>query len=144
MHRKISLIGAVAGLGLVLATATTVPTGAASVLPPSITARPDNVMVNTGTTLTGRNLTPRTTLRIIECSQTGWVVLQNPCSSGNGITVTTNAKGRFRAQMKVEACPGGVTSVGTGVSKLCYIGVQRLGIDTIALDPHTSIVVTFP
>jgi hypothetical protein len=101
-------------------------------------------MVNTRTTLIGRNFTPHTTVHLVECSQTSWVVMQNPCSTGNGITVTTNAKGGFVARMKVETCPA-VPPVGVGLAERCYIGVPKVsGIDTVSLVPDTAIVVTFP
>ena len=144
MHRTTSLIGVVAGLGLAALSATTVPAAAVSVLPPTITAHPGSVMVNTKTTLICQNFVPRTTLQIVECSQTVWLVPQNPCSSGNGITVTTNAKGGFRARLKVEACPTVVPPPSTALAELCYVGVPKLGLDTVSLVPDAKIVVTYP
>jgi hypothetical protein len=145
MNRKLLLLGALASMGLALVTAAATPASAVSVLPPSITAKPDNVMVNTGTTLTGRNFTPGRTLHIVECSKTNWIVPKNPCDTNNAVKVTTNAKGGFKTKMKVEACPASDSETSGGLSELCYVGVPKpSGIDTIALVPRTKIVVTFP
>jgi len=145
MRVKASLMGAVVGLGLVLTATAVTPAAARTVLPPSITARPDSVMVNTRTVLVGRNFDPHVSLRIAECSATKWVVPTSPCDTNNVVKVTTDAKGTFVTTMKVEACPEVVTKASKGLSELCYIGVPRpSGIDTVSLVPRTSVVVTFP
>ena len=117
------------------------PVAAISPLPPTITVKPYNVMVNSYTTVTGRNFGPHQRVTLTECSQTSWIVPQNPCDTNNGKTVTANSLGGFVTRMKVEACPRAVADL----SEQCYIGVPKpTGVDTIALRPYARIVVTFP
>jgi hypothetical protein len=122
------------------------PTGAVSVTPPAITAHPDNVMVNTHTKLVGTGFAKHTSVTVVECSATTWYVLANPCDSTNTVTVKTNGHGRFTTPFLVQTCPGAAsTGSGGGLAFLCYIGVaEPSGVDTIALQPYTSIVVTYP
>lgn len=119
------------------------PAAAISPVPPTITVNPNNVMVNTDTTVTGHNFVPYQRVLLRECSQTSWIVPQNPCDTNNGKTVTANRHGTFVTKMKVEACPAIV--VPAGISEQCYIGrPQPTGVDTIELQPYAGIVVTFP
>jgi hypothetical protein len=118
------------------------PVAAISPVPPTITVKPNNVMVNTITTVTGRNFLPHQTVTLAECSQKTWIVPQNPCDTNNDKTVAANSLGRFVTRMKVEACP---RIVSAGISEQCYIGQPKPnGIDTIALQPNAGVVVTFP
>ena len=113
-------------------------------VPPTIAAKPDNVMVNTVTTLTGKGFAKHISVTVEECSVKTWVVMTNPCGTTNTVTVRTNGKGSFRTNLTVQACPP-PTTPGPGLSMLCYIGVPHpSGIDTVALQPETSIVVTHP
>jgi hypothetical protein len=117
------------------------PVAGLSPLPATITVKPDNVMVNTYTTVTGHHFMPHQMVSLRECSQTSWIVPQNPCDTNNGKTVTANSLGTFVTKMKVEACPRLVA----GISEQCYIGVPKpSGIDTVELKPSAGIVVTFP
>jgi hypothetical protein len=118
------------------------PAAAISPLPPTITVKPNNVMVNTYTTVTGRNFLPHQRITLAECSQTTWIVPQNPCDTNNGKAVTANSLGAFVTRMKVEACP---RIVPAGISEQCYIGHPKpTGLDTVGLQPNAGIVVTFP
>lgn len=132
----------------VVAMAVLAPTTSAGALvpAPSITATPDNVMVNTTTVLTGRGLARHTTVHIVECAATSWYVLASPCDTTNAINVRTNARGTFTATFRVGTCPTAATvQPGGGPAFLCYIGVPRIsGIDTESLQPGTAIVVTYP
>jgi hypothetical protein len=143
IHRTTTVAAAAAaGLGVVVLAIGAGPVAAISPVPPTITVRPDNVMVNTITTLTGRNFLPHQTVMLAECSQRTWIVPQNPCDTNNGKTVTANSLGRFVTRMKVEACP---RIASAGISEKCYIGQPKpTGIDTIALQPNAGVVVTFP
>ena len=129
-------------VGPTLAMAT--PASAVSPRPPKIKAHPDNLMVNTFTTLTGTNFAPNTTLRLAECSTTAWAVgAQSPCTTNNAVSVTTGASGEFTTKFQAEVCPGGKRVGPTAVR--CYIGVPKpSGIDTMALEAAVKIVVTYP
>jgi len=119
------------------------PASAVSPVPPSITANPDNLMVNTSTVLTGRHFAPLAKVQLTECGKTNWIVPQNPCNTNNSVTVTTNSLGGFRTRFKAELCPGGVRVGPTALR--CYIGVAKpSGIDTVTLTPSVKIVVTYP
>ena len=111
---------------------------------PAITAKPNNLMVNTNTKLTGRHFPPAATLRLMECSRTTWVVVtQKPCDTNNTVTVTTSATGGFVTPFKAELCPGGIRVGPTAVR--CYIGVPTpVGVDTATLRAAVPITVTYP
>ena len=136
------LTAVVVGVGLLGVPA---PVGAVSPTPPVIRAMPDNVMVNTQTTLVGTGFPGHASVTVVECPVRSWVVMSDPCDTTNKVTVTTNGRGRFRSQMTVHTCPGGARTGPGGLAFLCYLGVVRpSGIDTDALQPWTSIVVTYP
>ena len=139
IHR-IVLFLAVLGLvgGLAMSDA-----GAVSTTPPHIVARPNNLMVNTKTTLTGTGFPAKTRLVIAECPSTGWVVTANPCVKTNRISVVTDRLGRFTAQFRVALCGGKRGPEPT--SQICYIGNPHpKGIDTIALLGAAKVTVTYP
>ena len=141
--RMLPLIGALLGAAALPLLA--VPASGAAPAGPHIVARPDNVMVNTKTTLIGRNFTPDTTIRLLECSQKTWIVPEDPCANGNAVTVATNAKGAFRTQMTAEVCPGVPSTPPPGFAEHCYIGQPvPQGIDTITLVGAVRITVTGP
>ncbi len=111
--------------------------------PPSITANPNNLMVNTDTVLIGKNFAPGAKVHLTECRETNWIVPQSPCNTNNAQNVTTNALGRFRTRFKAEICPDD-TRVGPTAVR-CYVGVVKAtGVDTLALVPSVKIVVTYP
>jgi len=148
MHRssiRQYLLGgaATALLAAPLAAAAT-PASAVSAAPPKITAHPRSLMVDTFTTLTGRNFTPDTSITLAECSSTNWVVeVQNPCDTTNTVTLTTDAAGGFATGFQAQLCPGGKRVGPTAVR--CYIGVPTTsGIDTVRLVGAATIVVTYP
>jgi len=113
---------------------------AVSPVPPTVTAKPNNVMVDTDTTVFGKNFNPGQTVHLIECSATSWVDPNVPCTTDNGVTVTANKHGSFKVPFKAEACPAPTP----GISERCYIGVPVIGLDNGHLQPYTRIIVTFP
>jgi hypothetical protein len=142
--RKGVIVGAI---GLVATATVALPSPAVWALSgtaPVITANPNNLMVNTNTTLTGRHFARAKALRLVECSRTAWVVVaQNPCDTNNIVTVTTNRAGGFTTRFKAELCPD-ATRVGPTAVR-CYIGVPRpSGVDTVTLEAAVAITVTYP
>ena len=103
---KLCGVGAAAIIGT-LAFGAVGGAGAVSTQPPIITVKPNNVMVNTKTTVTGRNFAPNSQVLVAECGKTLWSVPKHPCDTDNTLTVTTDANGDFAAPMKVEALPEG-------------------------------------
>jgi hypothetical protein len=79
--------------------------------------------------LAGSGFAPNTRYHVAECSQTSWVVTQNPCV-GPGVDVVTSSAGAFSHGFVVEPCATPTASlVGT-----CYIGVPQVsGVDTVEL-----------
>jgi hypothetical protein len=108
-----------------------------------IVANPSSVMVNTNTTLRGTGFSAHTEVALEECGTTSWLAPRDPCNSDNGKTVETNGLGRFRTSFKVELCPEGEPGE-FPTSRICYIGVPRFGIDTVALEPAAKLTVTYP
>lgn len=108
-----------------------------------IVARPTHVMVNQIVGLTGTGFAPVTSLTLVECSLTHWIVPQNPCLGNNSVTVTTSTSGSFATSMRAEICPA--VSPPTGTDRTCYIGVrQPTGVDTVRLEGAAPIVVSWP
>jgi hypothetical protein len=117
--------------------------GAASPAAPHITARPNDLMVNTKTTLTGAGFPARTKLTIEECARRNWVVPQDPCVNRNKIIVTTDSHGRFVHQFKVTLCGGKRGPEPT--SQVCYVGDPHpQGVDTVTLLGGAKVVITYP
>jgi Neocarzinostatin family len=132
-------LGAISAVGIQAA-----PALAILPVPPTLRATPHSVMVNTNTTITGRNFTPGSSVQLTECSATTWVVPQAPCNTDNSVTVTANNKGTFKTAFKVELCPNGKHGT-EPTSEICYVGVAKpSGIDTVALSPHAKVIVTYP
>jgi hypothetical protein len=127
--------------GAVLVTA--VSFGVASASPsPRIVARPDSIMVNGTTSLTGKHFPARATLTIEECSAPNWIAPQSPCDSSNAVAVHTNGGGNFKATMKVLTCP---PTSAPGFSQICYVGEPKgTGVDTVTLVGAEQITVTGP
>jgi hypothetical protein len=116
---------------------------AAMAATPRIVAKPNNLMVNTKTTLTGTGFPTRSRLSIVECSTTNWVVTAHPCVNGNQISVTTNGHGWFTHAFKIVLCGGKRGPEPT--SQICYIGNPHpQGIDTEHLDGAAKVTVTYP
>lgn len=119
---------------------------------PKIVAKPDSVMVNNKTTLTGSGFKRHKKLTIVECSARSWVVPKQVCNHRNALTVRTSARGGFRVKFKVLVCPAAsaaltatVPAVARGFSRRCFIGVPAIrGVDTEALVGATRITVTGP
>jgi hypothetical protein len=147
MHRRTvptTLLGGVVALAFIASLVVAGTASAVSPMPPTLTAKPHSVMVNTDTTVTGRHFTPGTSVEVAECGKTSWPETSNPCTSGNSVTVTANEKGEFRTPFKVEVCPDGVRGKNP-TSEKCYIGVLKpSSLDGGGLSPSTSIIVTYP
>jgi hypothetical protein len=112
---------------------------------PRIVARPDNLMVDTSTVLSGSGFKPHTKLRIQECSAMTWDVPLKICNHPNTVRVRTDAHGRFKVNFKAMVCPFSRRLGFDGFSKTCYVGVPHIqGVDTITLLGGTKLVVTGP
>ncbi len=134
------LLGVIAGTGL---PALLAPAAVASTVPPHITAKPHNVMVDHTVSLVGVGFPVRSKLTLEECSETIWPVPQNPCLTDNSIRVRTDSTGGFKATMKAEICPA--VSPPTGTERTCYIGEPLpSGVDTITLVGAARITVSWP
>jgi hypothetical protein len=134
---------------LALGAAVAFAAGAAAQTPvaagPHIVARPDNVMVNATTTLTGRGFPPKTKVALAECGAASWIAPQDPCDTANTVTVTTNLAGGFSTPFKVQLCPRTAPPVPPVTKETCYIGEPHpTGIDTIALLGASKVTVTYP
>jgi hypothetical protein len=138
--RRIVWFLAVVGLAGAMATS---QAAAVAPTPPHIVAKPNNLMINTKTTLTGSGFPAKARLMIEECSSTGWVVVANPCVKTNKISVVTDRQGRFKAQFLIVLCGGKRGPEPT--SQICYLGnPQPEGIDTITLLGAAKVTVTYP
>jgi len=105
--------------------------------------KPDNAMVNTQVKVKGSGFARRASVTLRECSATFWIVPQDPCDTGNEVTVRTNAHGSFVTSMKAEVCPEG--EPGEQITeRRCYIGVPSFGEDTVELSPSAKLTVTYP
>jgi hypothetical protein len=137
-----ALIGGIVGLTLTVVAAGTAL--AVSPVPPTLKVTPHSVMVNTDTTITGKNFTPGSSVQLTECSATTWVVPNAPCNTANAVTVIPNNKGTFKTPFKTELCPGGKRGK-EPTSEICYVGVSKpSGIDTVRLSPYGKVIVTYP
>lgn len=150
MNRVMMLASAVlmagAGVGAVSVTAVAGVAGVAAQHGPKIVAKPDSVMVNRMTTLTGSGFKRHKKLRIWECSARNWVVPKQICNHRNAVTVRTNARGGFRVRFKALVCPASsVAAARKGFSRHCFIGVPTpRGVDVVVLVGATRITVTGP
>jgi len=112
---------------------------------PRIVARPDNLMVNTDTVLSGSGFAPHHRLLIWECSMKGWIVPLKVCNHPNAVRVRANADGRFTVKFKALVCPEPRRPVPAGFSRTCYVGVPTIqGVDTETLVGAAKLVVTGP
>ena len=144
MSRPLALILAVAvALGGIVTDALVVSPAVAGATPsPHIVARPNSIMVNGTTKLTGKHFAASKRITIEECAQSTWVVMSNPCDSTNTIHVKTDSQGQFQAVFKVQTCFANPTP---GFSQTCYIGEPLpSGVDTVTLTGAATITVTGP
>lgn len=111
---------------------------------PHIVARPDNLMVNTTTHLTGTGFPANATLHVAECSVKNWIVPQQPCATGNQVTVDTDSSGTFKASLTAEVCPKPTGSARRGFMETCYVGVLHPQLDRVLLVGAAKIIVTGP
>jgi hypothetical protein len=143
LRSRISHVGLVLTIAALGAGVFGAQAGAVSSTPPHIVAKPNNLMINTKTTLTGTGFPANTRLTIEECPETLWIVPQNPCNNTNKISVLTDGHGRFVRQFRAELCGGKRGPFPT--SQICYIGEPHPeGIDTIRLLGDAKIIVTYP
>ena len=148
MSRPLAIVLAVAVVaGGILTDALLVSSASASTTAPSphIVARPNSIMVNGTTTLTGKNWPASKKVTLEECTQSTWVVMSNPCDTNNVVKVKANADGQFKTTMTVRTCPF-TNSTPPGFEQTCYIGgnPKPSGVDTITLQGAVEITVTGP
>jgi len=143
LRSRIARIGLAVTIAVLAAGVSGSQAGAISATPPHIVAKPNNLMINTKTTLTGSGFPAKTKLTIAECPGTNWIVPQNPCVKNNTVSVVTDSHGRFTHQFRVELCGGKRGPEPT--SQICYIGDPHPeGIDTITLLGAAKVTVTYP
>jgi hypothetical protein len=143
MRSRITSVGLAVTISVVAFGVLATQAGAVASTPPHIVAKPNNLMINTKTTLTGTGFPAKTKLTIKECPNTGWIVPQNPCVKNNSISVLTDSHGKFTRQFRVELCGGKHGPEPT--SQICYIGDPHPeGIDTISLLGAAKVTVTYP
>ena len=141
---KASLLASATMVALVTSAAaqTTVPPVAAA---PHIVARPNNLMVNATTTLTGTGFPAKSRVSLAECGAASWIAPRDPCDTTNTVTVTTNRAGGFTTPFKVQLCPRTTPPVPPVTEETCYVGEPHpTGVDTIALRGAARITVTYP
>ncbi len=107
-----------------------------------ITAHPHKVMVGTTTGLKGKGFPANTTLELRECGATFWMAPADPCL-GEGVSVTTNGKGKFQTSFPVGLCPEG-EATNKPTQRICYVGELVAGEDTASLAAAARLVVTYP
>jgi hypothetical protein len=112
---------------------------------PTTTASPDNVMVNTTITLTGKGYPASTTITLEECGAASWVVPANPCLTAGAVTLTTSASGGFSTPFKMAICPLVGPPPVPVTERTCYVGEPTVnGVDTGQLTGAVKIIVTYP
>ena len=119
--------------------------GAVGSAPPTITAHPDNVMVNTTTKLVGHG-SPRRHAphRGVPRRRRGWC-RPAPATPPTPSPSRPTGWGSSRRRSPSRRAPTSTTADTAGLSARCYIGVPSpSGIDTVSLQPYTAIVVTYP
>jgi hypothetical protein len=146
MSRPLALVLALAVAAGGLLTDALLVTSAGAAPSPHITARPNSIMVNHTTTLTGRHWPASKKVTLEECTESTWVVMQSaPCDTNNVVTVKADAKGQFKTVFTVHTCPT-TDSSPPGFEQTCFIGGNPApsGVDTIALQGAVKITVTGP
>jgi len=109
----------------------------------AIKVKPNDVMVTTSVQVKGSGFAHKAPITLRECGRTFWLVPEEPCNTGNEVTVTTNTHGSFVASMKAEVCPEGMPRKEI-TERTCYIGVPKFGEDTGELSPSAKLIVTYP
>ena len=148
--RRVRSLAAAAAAALALGAAVSMAVApvASAGTQPRIVAKPDNLMVNTSTVLTGSGFQPKHKVLIQECSKKSWVVPLRVCNHPNEVRVRTNAKGGFQVKLKALVCPvsrHATPALPTGFKRTCYVGVPHIqGVDTVALEGAAKIIVTGP
>jgi hypothetical protein len=115
----------------------------ASAKNPKLHARPHSVMVNTTTNLKGSGFPANTTIQLRECGHTFWLAPSYPCLEDNGVSVTTDAKGRFQTAFEVGLCPEGEATK-KPTQRVCYVGELVTEEDTGSLVGAARLIVTYP
>jgi hypothetical protein len=138
--RKVLLSAVLAGSALAVTLSGSAQAVAKS---PKINARPHSVMVNATTALKGGGFPSHTIIQLRECGRTFWMAPSYPCLEENGVSVMTDAKGRFQTGFKVGLCPEGEATT-KPTQRVCYIGELVTGEDTGSLLGAARIVVTYP
>jgi hypothetical protein len=138
--KKVFLPAALAASALAVAPGGTAQASAGS---PKIKARPHSVMVNATTSLKGKGFPANTTIQLRECGRTFWLSPAYPCLEDNGVSATTDAKGRFQTSFQVGLCPEG-EATRRPTQRVCYVGELVTGEDTGSLVGAARIVVTYP
>jgi hypothetical protein len=140
---RIVRVGLAVTISLLAAGVLSSEAAAVSATSPHIVAKPNNLMVNSNTTLTGSGFPAKTRFGISECSKTSWVVPQNPCVNANKIVVTTDSNGHFVHTFRVAVCGGKHGKIVT--SQICYIGQPHPeGKDTVSLLGPAKVIVAYP
>ena len=111
--------------------------------PGKLKVKPHDVMVNTSVTVKGKGFAPKTLVTLRECGRTFWLVPEEPCNTGNVVSVQTSARGSFTTSMRAEVCPEGMPGKAI-TERTCYIGVPKFGEDTVELVPFAKLIVTYP
>jgi hypothetical protein len=142
---RVVALGAVAALTAAASASSAAAQISATPAAPHIVARPDSVMVNGTTTLTGTGFPAKSKVQLRECGASSWIAPKNPCISTNEITVTASASGGFTTPFKVQLCPRTLPPTPPVTEETCYVGELRpTGIDTLALLGAAKITVTYP
>jgi Neocarzinostatin family len=112
---------------------------------PHIVAKPSNLMVNTTTHLAGTGFRANAKLQVEECSVKSWIAPQQPCATGNVVTVHTDSSGAFKASLTAEVCPKVTYQARRGFMEVCYVGVAHpQQLDRVVLLGAAKITVTGP
>ena len=117
--------------------------GAVSATPPRIVAKPNNLMVNTKTTLTGTGFPAKTKLTIEECSNHQLGRYRKPVRQEQ-----QDLRPHRRTRQVHAAVPSGTLrwqARPEPTSQICYIGDPHPeGVDTMTLLGAAKITVTYP
>jgi len=111
--------------------------------PGKLRVKPGEVMVNTMVKVKGAGFPHKTSITLRECGRTFWIDPEEPCNTGNEVTVMTNGHGSFMTSMRAEVCPEGEAGMAI-TERRCYIGVEKFGEDTGELMPSAKLIVTYP
>lgn len=139
MHGSKTIAAAALATAAVLGTSVSASARSAA---PKVTAHPHQVMVDTATSVAGRGFPADTQIELRECGRTFWMAPADPCLE-SGVTVTTDAKGRFRTTFRVGLCPEG-DATKKPTQRVCWLGAISNGEDTGSLIGAARLIVTYP